>query len=208
MMGKSNVFNQGIAHAAFRDGGEPLCKRRGAHMSLSIERFLTTKFAQCKRCAAKLAKGQARKDVRETRVHLGDGILTWGSNERVSDRYGTVYLMAEGNSSLTAAPSPSLILLPAVSHHRGKPGKLVVRVLAARDSTHIGDLFRRIFPRRPKVGQEITLGTGVLFSEPVSDGGVQVGLRPDDGRDHDWLDPRALYDAHEQTVSLYFVPVG
>lgn len=43
-------------------------------------------------------------------------------------------------------------------------------------------------------------------SEMISLGGAQVGLRPDDGRDYDWLDIRALYDAHEQTVELYFQP--
>ena len=30
--------------------------------------------------------------------------------------------------------------------------------------------------------------------------------RPDDGRDYDWLDPKALYRCHEQTVRLTFDP--
>lgn len=56
----SNVSNQGIAHAAFRAGGEPLCKSRRAHFTCSTETFRTIS-GQCKRCIAKLAKSDAVK---------------------------------------------------------------------------------------------------------------------------------------------------
>jgi hypothetical protein len=54
------------------------------------------------------------------------------------------------------------------------------------------------------VGEEITLGSGTLFTETDPDTGLPtaVGLAPDDGRDEDWFDPRALYRCHDQTVRL------
>ncbi len=134
---------------------------------------------------------------------IGTGTLTWDRQERITDRYGFVMLMADGlNSQSTGSEVPSLIRneppIPA-----GRIGRLVAKVKIARKSTHIGDLFRGIFPRTPKVGDEIVLGEGVLTVEKrVS--GIHVGLMPEDGRSADWLDPRALYDAHEQTVELVF----
>jgi hypothetical protein len=80
-------------------------------------------------------------------------------------------------------------------------GSLVAEVIATRKSTHIGDLFRGIFPSTPKLGARIVLGHGALFYN-----GNQVGLKPDDGRENDWLDPHSLYQAHDQTVRLIFVP--
>lgn len=139
-------------------------------------------------------------------VSLGEGVLTWDSCERQTDRYGTVYLMDDGHNSLTAAPSPSIIDEGSARSNVGRKGKLVAVVKKTRDSTHIGDLFRNIFPRTPKKGAKLTLGEGTLFTDAASHGGVIVGLEPDDGRQSDWLDPRALYDAHEQTVELLFYP--
>jgi len=138
------------------------------------------------------------------RICLGSGTLTWARSERISDRYGSVFLIRDGDDSTTTTPSVSLITESVAEQHAGQRGKLIAHITAARPSTHIGDLFRGIFPRPQKVGRNITLGVGTLFTEPLEYGGVQIGLRPDDGRSHDWLSPRALYDAHEQTVSLYF----
>lgn len=143
---------------------------------------------------------------------LGEGVLTWARSERVSDRYGTVYLIPEGHNSRTLKPSRSLINLMIAMEHNCSRGDLIAVVIEARDSTHIGDLFRGIQPRKPEVGQVIKLGSGHLFFELAPEGGTQVGLRPDnwktETRPHDWLDPRALYDAHEQTVRLIFHPEG
>ena len=122
---------------------------------------------------------------------LGRGILNWDSTERVSDRYGHVYLLAalQGDERVRIArpePVPSRVRLIAV-------------VEEVRTSRHIGDIFRGIFPSTPTPGEHITLGTGVLDV----DGAGYVWLRPEDGRNSDWLDPHALYRAHEQTVTLY-----
>lgn len=135
---------------------------------------------------------------------IGSGVLTWAKDERVSDRYGTVWLMPEGCSSATADPDGSTVE-QIVCELSGVFGQLVAVVTATRKSTHIGDLFRGIFPRTPKVGDEITLGKGTLFTEPCPGrSGLMVGLKPRSSRRHDWLAPRALYDAHEQSVRLEF----
>lgn len=140
-------------------------------------------------------------------MKLGIGTLTWDSRERQCDRYGAVYLISDGSNSLTAGKTPSLLDGFACQMMEGKRGQLSATVKIARQSTHIGDLFRRVFPRTPEVGQKIVLGTGTLMIERNYAGDIQVALIPDDGRDDGpWMDVRALYDAHEQTVELDFEP--
>ena len=139
---------------------------------------------------------------------LGRGVLTWTPYERQSDRYGVVYLIEEGHDSFTREPSPSQVDEAVACAFEGFAGELIAVVKAARISTHIGDIHRGVYPRKPEVGQVIVLGKGRLFRAPIVEGGVGVGLRPDDGRAVDWLSIRALYDAHEQTVDLSFVPEG
>ena len=127
-------------------------------------------------------------------VLIGTGQLTWARHERVSDRYGTVQLFSEGE-----------VLPLEGSYHAGKTGHLVVEVLETRQSEHVGDLFRGIFPTTPSVGDQMTLGEGKLFFDSDEDGDV-VGVEPADGRDSDWMNPKTLYRAHQQTVRLIFVP--
>ena len=137
---------------------------------------------------------------------LGTGILTWDGSERRSDRYGTVWLMNDGHNSMTVCDPGWRLDDSAVSRAIGQKGRLVARVLSARQSTHIGDLFRGIFPVTPDEGEDIDLGSGQLFSEQQHFGPA-VGLRPDDGRRSDWLNPENLYRAHEQLVELRFEAV-
>lgn len=86
----------------------------------------------------------------------------------------------------------------------GQPGRLVAVVVETRRSGHCGDIARSLAPVTSSVGEEITLGAGTLFTDSDADLGVPtvVGLAPDDHRDTDWLDPRALYRCHNQTVRL------
>jgi len=136
---------------------------------------------------------------------LGTGILTWMPGERRSDRYGYVYLLRYGNSE-----SDTWENIP-IKHISVQRGKLVAKIVETRTSSHIGDLFHCVFPRTPDVGQEIVLGTGTLvFNDFEDEGGdgTEVGLYPDDDRSTMWLDMRALYDCHEQTVELRFEPAG
>jgi hypothetical protein len=121
---------------------------------------------------------------------LGTGVLSWNGAERRSDRYGSVVLL----------PSPdSEKPIHLIQVKAGRRGRLVAIVKETRHSRHIGDLSHGVFPKTPKVGQKITLGEGALFFE-----NDEVGLQPDDGRDTQWLDMRALYNVHEQTVTLFF----
>jgi hypothetical protein len=67
------------------------------------------------------------------------------------------------------------------------------------------EIWTGLTPSRPDVGEEITLGTGTLFTDTDADSDTgaptAIGLKPDDGRTA-WLDPRALYRCHSQTVRL------
>jgi hypothetical protein len=133
---------------------------------------------------------------------LGEGPLTWLPAERRTDRYGSVVLA----SLHETGPWPSLIREDVARQFNGRVGELIAVVKIVRKSSHCGDLFRGLYPRPQEVGKIIVLGRGRLFVEPWMDGGVLVGLRPEDGRKTDWLDPQSLYDAHDQTVELSFVP--
>jgi hypothetical protein len=87
----------------------------------------------------------------------------------------------------------------------GAHGTLTAEILETRQSDHVGDMFRGIGPTTPDKGEVLTLGTGALW-RGESYGAPTLGLKPDDGRDSDWLDPRALYRCHSQTVRLRFEP--
>lgn len=128
------------------------------------------------------------------RTSLGVGILNWPRGERISDRYGCVTLAedVEGDKYV------DLVRLKP-----GLKGKLEAHVLETRQSWHIGDWARGVFPETPEVGEVILLGEGLLFYDLV-DGIVHVGLKPEDERKHDWLNIKKLYRAHEQTVELFF----
>jgi hypothetical protein len=131
-----------------------------------------------------------------TATTLGEGVLNWSRYERIGDRYGAIHLSDSPDSEAYATWDDA----PA-----GTLGTLVAHILQTRQSRHIGDFFRGIGPSVPEPGEEITLGRGTLFTQV--DGGVPViGVEPEDGRETDWMDPRALYRCHEQTVRLEFRP--
>ncbi|MEV6603483.1 hypothetical protein [Kutzneria sp. NPDC051319] len=85
---------------------------------------------------------------------------------------------------------------------------MVAVILDTRASPHCGDLARGLSPHTPTVGDEIALGTGTLFTEDTDAVITEIGLRPDDGPTHDWLNPEALYRCHSQTVRLELHPSG
>ena len=146
-------------------------------------------------------------------IRLGCGMLTWGRGERVSDRYGAVYLsqrridwQKDPTGNGMEAIGSVKFDASALKANVGQCGKLVAKVVQSRDSQHIGDWFHSVSPSTPDVGEVIVLGEGRLFSEPAMDPGdsPQFGLRPEDGRDTLWLDIHALYRCHEQTVEICF----
>lgn len=130
-----------------------------------------------------------------TQIVLGSGLLNWCGSERRSDRYGTVRLLDEGDAVILTVNAAPL----------GERGTLTATVTEQRPAVHIGDLFRGIFPDPAPVGTTLDLGAGTLFSES-DEHGPMIGVRPDDGREADWLDPRVLYRLHNQRVDLAFTP--
>ena len=125
-------------------------------------------------------------------IILGTGTLNWFRHERICDRYGAVHLESERGKYADYADIPV-----------GAKGTIIAHILETRPSGHIGDLFRGIGPSDPEAGETVELGTGTLFTE-MEDGIPVIGVEPDDGRDTDWMDPRALYRCHNQTVRLEF----
>jgi hypothetical protein len=130
------------------------------------------------------------------KTFLGRGVLNWPRTERISDRYGLVFLFRSMEEHET---------VDLLRNETGRNGDLLAHVLETRDSYHIGDMFRGIGPTRPEVGEDIVLGTGTLFFYRHEADMMCVGLEPDDGRTTDWLDPHQLYKVHHQTVELWFV---
>lgn len=128
---------------------------------------------------------------------LGTGILRWATDERITDRYGTVTL----DRALAGHPTDLTVFTTAPI---GARGRLVAVILRTRPSPHCGDLVRGLAPTTPTVGEQIALGTGTLIRGQTLHEGTEIGLAPDDGRDHDWLDPHALYRCHNQIVRLEF----
>jgi hypothetical protein len=126
---------------------------------------------------------------------LGRGVLSWDADERQSDRYGTVRLFRHHRPH---APFVTIAGAPV-----GTIGDLLVRVIETRKSNHVGDVFRKIYPIMPEAGEQIILGVGILARHACEPDYV-VGVIPLGERDKDWLKPKALYRAHDQTVDLIF----
>lgn len=122
------------------------------------------------------------------------GILSWPRAERISDRYGFIHL------------TPN-VPADAIEAMAGRRVSITCVVVETRQSGHIGDLFRGIFPSTPDVGERFDLGSGVLEVDRV-DAALCFGLRPDDGRDSDWFDPHVLYRLHDQTVEIQVSPAA
>jgi hypothetical protein len=141
------------------------------------------------------------------RILLGVGTLTWDGSERRSDRYGMITLFDENSYGGKIGPKVKFNE-DNIRGNVGKEGELIFEVTETRDSTHIGDLFRGFSPTTPEIGQSIKLGEGRLVRGRTSWCGITLGLEPSDGRDNDWLNPEALYNAHEQTEKLYFIDVN
>lgn len=120
------------------------------------------------------------------------GTLSWPRSERISDRYGSIHLTPN-------VPEAELETLA------GLRVSITGVVVETRQSGHLGDFARGIFPTTPDVDERFDLGTGMLETDRV-EGAVCFGLRPDDGRDHDWFDPHVLYRLHDQTVEIEVIP--
>lgn len=121
-------------------------------------------------------------------ILLGKGRLTWGRYERVSDRYGGVALMSDGDS---LTPPTDDKYEQFVDAPFGAHGTLMAVVLETRESTHIGDISRGLAPSTPEVGDRFVLGTGTLQRDNGVMWDQEIVLVPDDGRKDNWLDARS-----------------
>lgn len=143
--------------------------------------------------------------MNSTKILLGSGILTWGSEERRTGRYGSITLDDSDYDHTIVIKSE--IKQVTISSLVGQRVTLEVRVTIVRKSGHAGDRFLGIFPETPDLGEIITIGTGTLFTDYLSWGcGLAIGLRPQDNRNELWLDPRILYRLHDQSIELYAIP--
>lgn len=130
---------------------------------------------------------------------LATGYFSWDAVERRSDRYGSIRLNDEKNASITVDK--------AMHKLKGKKGNLFAEVLEPIDSPHMGDLVRGLKPSTPELGEIVVLGTGSLFiehHEVKDDIHDDIGLKPDDDRQNDWLNPKAFYRLHLSKINLFF----
>lgn len=136
-------------------------------------------------------------------MNIGQGIFTWDGTERRSDRYGGFTLGATGYTPGVRAEA--CMDLAALKKLVGKRVRIIATVIESRKSDHCGDLFHKILPSRPEVGEVVNLGVGALRLETWDwdDGDVTaILLMPGDGRNQFWIDPRKMYRLHDQTVSV------
>ncbi len=139
-------------------------------------------------------------------ILIGTGALSWSRYERQDQRYGSVSVFNQ-NSDDEIITTGAELFVDQIKKHVGRKGKLICDILETRKSTHTGDKQYKIYPKTPNVSDKIELGTGELFLQ-IEDYGTYVGLKPNDGRHTLWLDIQNLYNAHEQTVNLYFEPIN
>lgn len=144
---------------------------------------------------------------------FGLGVFMWEGVERRTKRYGYFYSADSDYTEhvkLESQHAPRFDV-PAIQHLAGKKVKITCKVLENRESGHLGDRFvldtngDYIKPSKPEVGEEVVVGVGVLDlkAEPHAPGGVSVALRPEDGREKFWSDPRQLFRLHDQTVEFH-----
>lgn len=132
---------------------------------------------------------------------VGSGVFGWCATDRRSQRYGAILL---SDSPYNGGPVAEVMRnSKALKKLNGRRVRIVCRVIKTRNSGHAGDRILGIFPQRPKKGQEIDLGVGMLVVEKAYDGTDAIALKPNDGREKLWIDPRKLYTLHDQTVEVY-----
>jgi hypothetical protein len=133
-------------------------------------------------------------------ISLGTGMFMWDRVERVTSRYGTVYLTNQNwfetsESQVNWHPESADSLI-------GKKVKISCKVLQARTAQHCGDLFLEIIPTTPEVGEVIVLGIGKLCTRKTEDS-IGVSILPEDNREKYLFDPKILYRLIEQTVEIF-----
>lgn len=134
-------------------------------------------------------------------MKIASGIFVWGMSERRSNRYGYIGCTHETYDNDVHT---NVYLNEDFHKLLGKRVRMTCVVKEARKSGHCGDMFLKIFPSMPEVGTEFVLGYGIFdWEQNVDWDGDCFGLIPMDGREKFWMDPRTLYQLHDQTVEIY-----
>jgi hypothetical protein len=137
---------------------------------------------------------------------IGIGIFTWNKKERVSNRYGSFFLSFEsyeGEKTKLDLDSFGILNLDLIKDLTNKKVKVTCKVVETRKSSHIGDLFLKIFPTTPELNELVEFD-GILNSEIDQDmDSLCFILKPEDNRKELWIDPKKLYRLHDQTVEVY-----
>jgi hypothetical protein len=112
------------------------------------------------------------------------------------------YAAAAAAASETAARRPDHRVVAYDRAPLGATGTLVARVIAVDARfDHSNDPIPEL--RTPPPGGRVVLGSGTLFTEQYM-GVPVIGVRPDDGRDEDWMDSYAITRCRDHLVSLEF----
>lgn len=83
----------------------------------------------------------------------------------------------------------------------GASGTLVAHVIALTNDHDWGNFALEL--RLPKRGERVVLGSGTLFTEEYG-GAPVIGVRPDDGREDNWMDCNAISRCRDHLVRLAF----
>lgn len=132
---------------------------------------------------------------------IGKGIFGWDGSDRRTRRYGGVQLDSTDYERRVMVEVE--VNQEAVLSLQGRV-RLYGKVIESRVSGHIGDLFIKVKPTQPGVGEIVELGVGQIGLEPCAYSPIPcILLKPEDGRREFWMDPYKLYRLHDQTVELY-----
>jgi hypothetical protein len=110
---------------------------------------------------------------------------------------------AASAAAARAAPAPRPTDRVVAFDHPplGATGTLVAHVIATTDDYDWGDSAPEL--RLPKPGERVVLGSGTLFTEEYM-GAPVIGVRPNDGRETEWMDRNAISRCKDHLVRLEF----
>ena len=148
-----------------------------------------------------MSKSRPDRSSSVSRV-LATCVIGWGMEERRTARYGSIRCAPD----TYAGQRPGVryrIRADAIRSLAGRRVRLTAEVVENRPGGHVGDSFLKITPSPRPVGAVVDLGVGILRDLGSDRDGVRVlALEPEVMREAYWIDPRRLYEIHDQTVIL------
>lgn len=139
------------------------------------------------------------------KILLGSGYLTWDAVERRTDRYGAV------RSVVSTHPGD---LHRKIKHQTLRDGDVVVfgtgelfvdrkgRPDTEPSATELEDAksMERLMKMFAATGAKVIQMGSQTTEEPYD----AVGVKPEDGRSADWMNPQSFYNCHMSWVDLFF----